>query len=83
MHWRDALRYGGNVLRRGDRWFSRCRVPSEFVQSVGKREVVYALGTGDRDVARYLASAIRLRPGHIWRRVDDSRISHGTSLPRL
>lgn len=67
------MRYGENVLRRGDRWFFRCRVPSEFVQSVGKREVVYALGTSNRDVARYLASAIRLRLGQMWRGVGDMR----------
>lgn len=69
------MRRGENLLRRGDRWCFRCRVPGELVSIIGRREVVLTLRTGDRDVARYLAAAIRPRIGRWW--VEAARMAAG------
>jgi len=62
--------HGSNLLRRGDRWYFRCRVPRRLVRLVGREKLVYALGTGDRDQARYLSAVIRVRLLAWWREVD-------------
>jgi len=64
------MRSGENVLRRGDRWFFRCRVPLRLAAVLGKSELVYALRTSDREMARYLAAAIRVRLSAWWREVE-------------
>lgn len=69
------MRYGENLLRRGDRWFFRCRIRSDLVNVVGRQEMVYSLKTSDRNVARYLCAAIRAGFFSYWQKVKEMALS--------
>jgi len=62
--------YGDNIMRRGNRWFYRCRMPSRLAPLVGRAKLVYALRTEDRNVARLLAADLRLRLATYWSRIE-------------
>lgn len=60
------MRYGSNLLRRGNRWFFRCRIPSDLSVLINRKEIVYSLRTDCKEVASFLGSAIRLRIKDYW-----------------
>ncbi|WP_408875388.1 DUF6538 domain-containing protein [Gluconobacter thailandicus] len=43
---------GSCVYRRGDTYSFRCRVPAHLRAKTRKQDLVFAVGTRDRDVAR-------------------------------
>ncbi|EHH67469.1 site-specific integrase [Gluconobacter morbifer] len=57
---------GSFVYRRGDTYSFRCRVPAWLRSRVAKQDVVFAVGTRDRDVARILCAALGLRIKRLW-----------------
>ncbi|MBF0863476.1 MAG: site-specific integrase [Gluconobacter potus] len=72
---------GSFVYRRGDTYSFRCRVPADLRSRVAKQEVVFALGTRDKDVARVLCAALGLRIKQLW--VELERVSGFEEMDRI
>lgn len=55
-----------HLLRRGDRYFFRRRVPNELREIIGKKEIKKALGTSDRKTAGRLATIETLKSDELF-----------------
>lgn len=61
---------GTFLLRRGDVWSFRCRVPRKLAGRVRSKDVVQALRTGNVRIARFLAAAMAARIDGLWSDVE-------------
>ncbi|GFE94627.1 DUF6538 domain-containing protein [Acetobacter persici] len=52
------MRAGSNLLKRGDRWFFRCRIPSGLSVFINRQEIVYTLRTNRKEVASFLGRVV-------------------------
>ncbi len=59
---------GSYLLRRGDTFSFRCRVPMDLRQRTQRREIVRALGVSKHIVAKLFAAAIALSLERLWKR---------------
>ncbi|MBF0876930.1 site-specific integrase [Gluconobacter cerevisiae] len=72
---------GSFVYRRGDTYSFRCRVPAHLRAKTRKQELVFAVGTRDRDVARVLCAAIGWRVKRLW--VELAHVASFEDVDRL
>lgn len=72
---------GSFVYRRGDTYSFRCRVPAHLRAKTRKQDLVFALGTRDRDVARVLCAAIGWRVKRLW--VELAHVASFEDVDRL
>jgi len=60
---------GPYLIRRGQTFSFRSRVPADLCSKLGRREIVRAIGSGEPRVARLVSAAIGIRLGDLWKRV--------------